>query len=67
VRVFAVDDFPKTPSPNGFKIQRNRLRQMAERLLAGRRLPAEADQRRCDFHHRPFEGSGIQPTSSPRG
>jgi fatty-acyl-CoA synthase len=27
--VFAIDDFPKTPSPNGFKIQRNRLREMA--------------------------------------
>src|SRR5262249_11660944 len=34
VRVFAVDDFPKTPSPNGFKIKRNRLREMAEALLA---------------------------------
>lgn len=34
LRVFAVDDFPKTPSPNGFKIQRNRLREMAEALLA---------------------------------
>jgi fatty-acyl-CoA synthase len=33
VRVFATEDFPKTPSPNGFKIQRNRLREMAERLL----------------------------------
>src|SRR5262249_24831623 len=33
VRAFAVDDFPKTPSPNGFKIQRNKLREMAERLL----------------------------------
>ena len=33
MRVFAVDDFPKTPSPNGFKIQRARLRDMAlERL-----------------------------------
>ena len=29
MRVFAVDDFPKTPSPNGFKIQRNKLREMA--------------------------------------
>jgi fatty-acyl-CoA synthase len=29
VRVFAIDDFPKTPSPNGFKIQRARLRDMA--------------------------------------
>ena len=34
VRVFAIDDFPKTPSPNGFKIQRARLREMAEALLA---------------------------------
>ena len=29
MRVFAVDDFPKTPSPNGFKIQRARLRDNA--------------------------------------
>jgi fatty-acyl-CoA synthase len=34
LRVFAVDDFPKTPSPNGFKIQRGKLREMAERLLS---------------------------------
>jgi fatty-acyl-CoA synthase len=33
VRVFAIDDFPKTPSPNGFKIQRTKLREMAEGLL----------------------------------
>lgn len=33
LRVFAVDDFPKTPSANGFKIQRARLREMAERLV----------------------------------
>ena len=33
MRIFAIDDFPKTPSPNGFKIQRNKLRDMAlERL-----------------------------------
>ncbi|OWY59733.1 hypothetical protein B7486_72995 [cyanobacterium TDX16] len=33
LRVFTVDDFPKTPSPNGFKIQRARLRDIAlERL-----------------------------------
>jgi fatty-acyl-CoA synthase len=32
-RVFAVPDFPKTPSPNGFKIQRARLREMAEELM----------------------------------
>jgi fatty-acyl-CoA synthase len=31
-RIFAIDDFPKTPSPNGFKIQRARLREMAEQL-----------------------------------
>jgi fatty-acyl-CoA synthase len=35
LRVFAVDDFPKTPSPNGFKIQRGKLREMAEHLLSG--------------------------------
>ncbi|MCA0302968.1 MAG: AMP-binding protein [Proteobacteria bacterium] len=35
VRVFAIDDFPRTPSPNGLKIQRNRLRERAEALLAG--------------------------------
>jgi fatty-acyl-CoA synthase len=35
LRVFALDDFPKTPSPNGFKIQRAKLREMAERLLSG--------------------------------
>lgn len=34
VRVFAIDDFPQTPSPNGFKIQRNRLREMAETHLS---------------------------------
>jgi fatty-acyl-CoA synthase len=34
LRVFAIDDFPKTPSPNGFKIQRNKLREMAEGLLS---------------------------------
>ena len=35
LRVFAIDDFPKTPSPNGFKIQRGKLREMAEQRLAG--------------------------------
>ena len=34
LRVFAIDDFPKTPSPNGFKIQRNKLREKAEVLLS---------------------------------
>lgn len=29
LRVFAIDDFPVTPSPNGMKIQRTRLRDMA--------------------------------------
>ncbi len=33
LRVFAVDDFPRTPSPNGLKIQRNKLREMAEQFL----------------------------------
>jgi fatty-acyl-CoA synthase len=33
LRVFPIDDFPKTPSPNGFKIQRNKLREMAQALL----------------------------------
>ncbi len=33
VRVFAIDDFPKTASANGFKIQRNKLRERAEELL----------------------------------
>jgi fatty-acyl-CoA synthase len=34
LRVFAVDAFPRTPSPNGFKIQLGKLREMAERLLS---------------------------------
>ena len=33
LRVFAIDDFPKTPSPNGFEIQRGKLREMAKELL----------------------------------
>ncbi len=33
VRVFAIEDFPKTPSPNGFKIQRGKLRELAEELM----------------------------------
>jgi fatty-acyl-CoA synthase len=33
LRVFAIDQFPVTPSPNGPKIQRNKLREMAERLM----------------------------------
>ncbi len=33
LRILALADFPKTPSPNGFKIQRNKLREMAEALL----------------------------------
>ena len=35
IRVFQVDDFPFTPSPNGNKIKRNELREMAKQLLAG--------------------------------
>jgi len=33
VRVFAIAEFPVTPSPNGPKIQRTKLREMAEHLL----------------------------------
>jgi fatty-acyl-CoA synthase len=33
LRVFAIEEFPKTPSPNGFKIQRSKLREMAEALM----------------------------------
>jgi fatty-acyl-CoA synthase len=33
LRVLAIDDFPKTPSPNGLKIQRNKLRELAEAEL----------------------------------
>ena len=33
LRVFAIDDFPKTPSPNGLKIQRTKLREVAETLM----------------------------------
>jgi len=32
-RVFAIADFPRTPSPNGLKIQRTRLREMADQLI----------------------------------
>ena len=42
MRVFAIEDFPKTPSPNGFKIQRTKLREMAEALLANRPIAAGA-------------------------
>jgi fatty-acyl-CoA synthase len=34
-RVFSIAAFPTTPSPNGPKIQRNKLRQMAEERLRG--------------------------------
>jgi fatty-acyl-CoA synthase len=34
VRVFAIDDFPVTPSPNGPKIQRARLRDLAVAKLS---------------------------------
>jgi len=33
IRTFAIDEFPRTPSPNGLKIQRNRLREMADDLM----------------------------------
>ncbi|MFW2335109.1 AMP-binding protein [Ilumatobacter sp.] len=35
IRVFTVDEFPTTPSANGTKIQRTRLRELAADLLAG--------------------------------
>ncbi len=35
MRVLAVPEFPVTPSPNGPKIQRTRLREMATARLAG--------------------------------
>src|SRR5215468_4858295 len=38
-RCVALDAFPTTTSANGTKVQRARLREMAERLLAGRELP----------------------------
>jgi fatty-acyl-CoA synthase len=34
-RVFTIDAFPTTPSANGPKIQRNKLRQIAEARLRG--------------------------------
>ncbi len=34
LRILAIDDFPRTPSPNGFKIQRAKLRDMASAMLA---------------------------------
>lgn len=34
LRVFPIEEFPKTPSPNGFKIQRNKLREIAEARLS---------------------------------
>ena len=36
VRVVAIDEFPVTCSANGTKIQRTKLRKMAEELLASR-------------------------------
>jgi fatty-acyl-CoA synthase len=34
VKVYAVDEFPTTPSANGSKVQKNKLREMAEHRLA---------------------------------
>ncbi len=33
IRVFCVDAFPVTPSPNGEKVRKNELREMAQQLL----------------------------------
>lgn len=35
VKVVTLDEFPTTPSANGFKVQKNKLREMAEALLNG--------------------------------
>lgn len=35
VRVVAVDEFPTTPSANGSKVQKTKLRDMADAMLAG--------------------------------
>lgn len=46
LRVFAVADFPTTKSANGTKIQRNRLRDMAEQEMAeAERAPGESAPR----------------------
>lgn len=42
VGFFAVEDFPRTPSANGFKIQRNKLREMALERLDGPAATAAA-------------------------
>ena len=39
VRVVAVDEFPITPSANGSKVQKTKLRDMADALLAGPQRP----------------------------
>ena len=41
-RCIAVDAFPTTASANGTKIQRAKLREMAQRLLAGLESPSSA-------------------------
>lgn len=41
IRVFAIDAFPSTPSPNGTKIQKGQLRRMAEELIAAQRAGAD--------------------------
>lgn len=50
VKVYTVDEFPTTPSANGSKIQKNKLRDMAESRLA---MGVESDDGRvkpgCDF------------------
>ena len=38
VKVYVVDEFPTTPSANGAKVQKGKLREMAEGWLA---LPAK--------------------------
>jgi fatty-acyl-CoA synthase len=41
--IVMVEAFPVVESPNGVKVQRVRLREMAEALLRGQRLKTPAD------------------------
>jgi fatty-acyl-CoA synthase len=34
-RIFVVEEFPMTPGPNGFKVQKAKLRNMAEERIGG--------------------------------
>ena len=45
-RIVMVEDFPIVESPNGAKVQKVRLREMAEALLCGEQDQVERDSRR---------------------